>query len=324
MQLEDEELRELAKFLPAVTLSGKAPSTVRKYVGAFSRWKKWAAGKQEVSVYPAKPLHVALYLTFLIQRSKSSSPVGEAVNALAWVHRLGTVEDPTQHPLVRQVLDGAKRMLAQRTTKKEPITPENLGQLVDRFAGPSALLSDIRTVTMCLVAFAAFLRYSELAGLKEADVAIHDDHMELFIESSKTDQLRDGAWVVVARTGTRLCPVAITERYVGLAGIAKDPDKHFFRGLIATKSGERLRPSGSLSYTRARELVLGMLTAIGLDKRKYGLHSLRSGGASAAANAGVHDRWFKRHGRWRSENAKDGYVKDSLDSRLQVSKSIGL
>ena len=33
---------------------------------------------------------------------------------------------------------------------------------------------------------------------------------------------------------------------------------------------------------------------------------------------------FKRHGRWRSETAKDGYVKDSLSSRLQVSCNIGL
>ena len=49
------------------------------------------------------------------------------------------------------------------------------------------------------------------------------------------------------------------------------------------------------------------------------MHSLRSGGATAAANAGVLDRLFKRHGRWRSESAKDGYVKDSVSSLLSVS-----
>ena len=53
-------------------------------------------------------------------------------------------------------------------------------------------------------------------------------------------------------------------------------------------------------------------------------YSLRAGGASAAANAGVKDRLFKHHGHWWSETAKDGYVKDSLQSRLSVSKSIGL
>ena len=79
-----------------------------------------------------------------------------------------------------------------------------------------------------------------------------------------------------------------------------------------------------MSYTRVRELVLGKLGDIGPEVSRYGLHSLRAGGATAAANGGVVDRMFKRHGRWRSENAKDGYVKDSLTARLGVSKSLGL
>ena len=55
-----------------------------------------------------------------------------------------------------------------------------------------------------------------------------------------------------------------------------------------------------------------------------GTHSLRSGGATAAVNAGVPDRLFKRHGCWASESAKDGYVQDSLSSRLSVSKALGI
>ena len=39
---------------------------------------------------------------------------------------------------------------------------------------------------------------------------------------------------------------------------------------------------------------------------------------------GISDEMFKRHGRLRSENAKDGYVKDLLESRLAVSMSLGL
>lgn len=33
---------------------------------------------------------------------------------------------------------------------------------------------------------------------------------------------------------------------------------------------------------------------------------------------------FKRHGRWKSENAKDGYIKDNVESRLEVYKNLGL
>jgi len=54
------------------------------------------------------------------------------------------------------------------------------------------------------------------------------------------------------------------------------------------------------------------------------LHSTRAGRATAAAVVGVPDRLFKKHGRWKSENAKDGYIEDSLEQRLSVTKKLGL
>ena len=40
--------------------------------------------------------------------------------------------------------------------------------------------------------------------------------------------------------------------------------------------------------------MLNSLVELGFPKSSYGLHSLRSGGASAAANAGISDRLFRR------------------------------
>ena len=37
-----------------------------------------------------------------------------------------------------------------------------------------------------------------------------------------------------------------------------------------------------------------------------------------AANNGVNDRIFHRHGRWKSEQAEDTYVEDNLEQRLEV------
>ena len=99
---------------------------------------------------------------------------------------------------------------------------------------------------------------------------------------------------------------------------------HLFRGIVHSKKGDHLRASGSLSYTRMRELLLGKLCQLGFDAKQFELHSLRAGGATAAANAGVADRLFKRHGRWWSESAKDGYVKDSVASLMPVTKSLDL
>ena len=79
-----------------------------------------------------------------------------------------------------------------------------------------------------------------------------------------------------------------------------------------------------LSYTRARESILNLLKEFVPDSANISLHSFRAGGATTAANAHVSDRCWKRHGRWQSESAKDGYVEDSIDHRLLVSKSLGI
>ena len=78
--------------------------------------------------------------------------------------------------------------------------------------------------------------------------------MEIFIESSKTDQFRDSVWVVIARTGTPLCQVAMLERYMHMANISDTHDKCLFRPIVNTKNGQKLRESGAVSYTRMREL----------------------------------------------------------------------
>ena len=54
------------------------------------------------------------------------------------------------------------------------------------------------------------------------------------------------------------------------------------------------------------------------------MQGLRAGGATPAANIGVEDRLFKWHGHWESESAKDGYVKDSLERRLEVPKGLDI
>ena len=67
-----------------------------------------------------------------------------------------------------------------------------MAQLVDKFAGTDADHGDLHVVTRCLVGFPGFLRFNELSALKESDVQIFPDHMEIFIASSEIDQYRQG------------------------------------------------------------------------------------------------------------------------------------
>ena len=80
--------------------------------------ENWATQKYgSQTCLPMKPLHIALYLTYLIQKSSTSAPIEEALNAISWAHQLVAT---TQNDVVKQVVAGAKRKVAHTTTKKNP------------------------------------------------------------------------------------------------------------------------------------------------------------------------------------------------------------
>lgn len=199
-----------------------------------------------------------------------------------------------------------------------------LAQIVSSMSTPPSL-SDVRLSTICLLAYAAFLRIGELQNLRCRDIKFSTDGLVVHIEKSKTDQLRQGSDILVSSTSNPTCPVAMLKSYVVMGNIELASDLHLFRGISATKQGEKLRSSGALSYSRMRELFKAKIKELGYDVQLFGLHSFRVGGATAAANnPALPERLFKRHGRWRSERAKDGYIKESSHNKLMVSKSLGL
>ena len=282
-------LQSLASSPPDVALASRAPSTSTsfKYFSSYIRWRSWAR-EHGLTVFPASPFHFAIYLRHLLTEAKS------AVHSIAWFHLLGDEPSPSDHPLVKSTLAVAQRLLAHQTTKKEPITVSQLEQLVASKADSMASLYNIRSVVICLLAFAAFLRFDALV---RSGVKIENNMLKSFIQSSKTDQYRDGAWVVVASSRKATCPVAMINRYLDRAGLSYDSPLFF--QLSKTKCGYKPRSKG-LSYSRLRELVLEAFKDIVPDIPAIGAHSLRSGGATAAANAGAPDRLFKPHGRWAS------------------------
>ena len=84
---------------------------------------------------------------------------------------------------------------------------------------------------------------------------------------------------------------------------------------------------GKISYSTCREILRDSLSQLGYNPNDYGLHSLRSGGATSAVHYSGHsipERLLKIHGRWKSDSAKDMYAQENLENRLQVTKSLGL
>ena len=185
-------------------------------------------------------------------------------------------------------------------------------------------LSDLRLTTGCLLGFAGFLHFDELISLQPCDFQLQAEMMSIWIVSIKTDQLRQGDSVVMARTGSPTRPVAMLEQCFTRTGMSVNDERFLFQHTQHSKNGEVLKGAGKISYSCLRMLFNKKLKQLGFLAEAFGLHSLRAGGATATANAKVPGRLFKRHGRWRLENAKDGYVKDSMEARLEVSKKLEL
>ena len=255
-------------------------------------------------------------------QSNSSYSALEAVYSIRWAHNLYGLPNPCESNLVKGVLESAKRSFSRPVVKKEPVTPDMIFNICQKYASVNASLSDLRTAAICVTGYVGFLRFNELAYLHCCD----NEYVELFIAKSKTDIYRNGNVVILAKTDHITCPFTLLNRYVQAAGIdLSSAILKFFRTLhfVKSKASYTLRSTG-ISYTRAQEMILDAFSKLGYPTILFGLHSLRSGGATATANAGVNNRLFKRHGRWRSDEAKDGYVKDNLDALLSVSKSLEL
>ena len=78
-------------------------------------------------------------------------------------------------------------------------------------------------------------------------------HIKIFLESSKTDQYRDGSVVVITWMDTEYCPVAMLERYMRLASISieKASDKFLFSDIVLSCS----------SYIETTKILCGQLNA---------------------------------------------------------------
>ena len=136
-------------------------------------------------MYPVKEAHFALYFQYLAETSKSKATVEEAVNAIAWVQQLADHQPVSASPFIRTTLGGLQRQLARPKVQKEPVTVEMLNSMVESL-GSCPKLSDIRLATSALLAFAAFLRFDELAKLRCCDITFTESAMSA---SSKTDQI---------------------------------------------------------------------------------------------------------------------------------------
>ena len=68
-----------------------------------------------------------------------------------------------KNDLVVSVHEGVHRKIGHVIVKKDPITPDVLQKIVLLYGNEDCNLKDLRVACMCLLGYAGFLRFSELA-----------------------------------------------------------------------------------------------------------------------------------------------------------------
>ena len=110
-------------------------------------------------------------------------------------------------------------------------------------------------------------------------------YVSIFLESSKTDQLRQGAWIVIARSGQPTCPVKTLEHYIVAAQIDMSDDSPLFRSLRRSKDSQ----VRGITYTRAREIVKEALQGFNYGRIEDCCTQLALGGCNSSCEC-----WCKR------------------------------
>ena len=310
--------------MPRWLLCARSDNTVKKHSSYFGHFCKYMNSHKRSSL-PARSIDVAMYCTHLLNINKSDHVISSVIYAIKYYHNLHGYADPTDCSRVKFLQDASKRVMHKPVIKKDIISPGVIKSLFAKYHS-SEDLAVIRDLAMIILSFTAFLRYDELSNLRCNDVTFHNDsYLNIHLRKSKTDVMRDGDNILVAKLDSVSCPYLALKRYISVAHIDVHSSDFLFKGLYRSKNKVGLRKSNKkLSYTRTKEVLLCRLREFVPAGLNLGLHSLRSGGASAAASSkNVNDRCWRRHGRWKSDVA-NGYVKESINNRLTVSKNLGI
>ena len=84
--------------------------------------------------------------------------------------------------------------------------------------------------------------------IKAENIKVKQGFMFIQIPWSKTNHLQKGSEVVISKTGWKLCPVSILEKYIAQADIVQSDARFIFQLITESVRGERPRESVCLTY----------------------------------------------------------------------------
>ena len=324
----------LAGRLQQSAIAHVAESTSASYVGQWNAFVSWCGSlARPRRALPADDLTVALYLQVVADGAKSFAPVKNASASIAFFQKVNLFNHlPTQSPEACMVRRAAARKfgLAPKN-RKSPFKWEQVVAFATAYGVRQQGYCHLVVAAMAVIMFGAMCRYNDVSRLRWSNILFEVDGsaFEITFMRRKNSQFRQGNKVIVsAAPKGAVCPLRLLQQLRAYTG---DTQESFvFRGfngrLVARSPGKTLPGKEFISYDQfSRFLSLWFGGVLGCSaaefKLRFGTQSGRSGGASAASNAGIPLELWGQHGDWASMAAQRCYMEKDMAALLSVSRA---
>ena len=264
--------------------SSKANNTVRAYKSDFKDFGLFCA-KNGFKSLPTEPKIISLYLTYLSTKDTKISTLKRRLVSIGVIHKFNGHYLDTKHPAIIENIIGIKRRKGNNQKGKKPILIKDLKILIDVIdQQKNKVIKKLRDRSIILIGFSGGFRRNEIVSLDYDDLDFVTEGLKINLRRSKTDQFGEGMVKALPYfDNSQYCPVVSLKKWID---ISKINSGSLFRRF---SKGSKLSMN-RLSDQTVALLIKEYLKLTGIDSKNYSGHSLRSGFATSAAEAGVEER----------------------------------
>jgi len=295
--LKEETLKNLQ--------SSKAPNTVRAYKSDFEDFGLFCI-KNGYQNLPSEPKIVSLYLTHLSTKDAKISTIKRRLVSIGVIHKMKGHYLDTKHPLIIENLMGIKRRKGSVQKGKKPLLINDLKQVIDVINKANEPdIKKLRNKAILLIGFSGGFRRNEIVSLDLEDIEFVFEGLKITVKRSKTDQYGEGMTKGIPHfENSFYCPVTNLKRWLNTSKIKNGPIfVKFSKGSKITKK--------RLTDQSIALIIKDYLIKAGIDSKNYSGHSLRSGFATSAAEAGAEERSIMAMTGHKSTEMVRRYIKEA-------------
>ena len=275
-KLQDETLKNLQ--------NSKSANTVRAYKSDFEDFSLFCV-KNGFKNMPTDPKIVSLYLTYLSSKDVKTSTIKRRLVSIGVIHKMKGFYLDTKHPVIIENFMGIKRLKGVSQNGKKPILINDLKLIIDvinKQKEPD--IKKLRNKALLLLGFAGGFRRNELISLNLEDLDFVFEGLKIYIRRSKTDQYGEGYIKGIPYFDNYLyCPVKNLKNWLNISKLKKGPI------FVRFSKGSNLT-NIRLTDQSVALIIKEYLAKAGINNKNYSGHSLRSGFATSAADAGAEER----------------------------------